>query len=292
MATYKCVICSYEYDEARGIPESGIAAGTKWEDLPEDWKCPVCSATKENFELVGGAEEETIVEEMTPASTALNTYKCVICSYEYDEARGIPESGIAAGTKWEDLPEDWKCPVCSATKENFELVGGAPEAVTTSNTAPVLTEQSTDYSNAQLSAIFANLAKGCEKQFLPTEMELLKTLENYYNTRVSLEVGDGYEEISSLIKSDVDSTLKKAEKTSKDAADRGALRALTWSGKVSMMVQSLVNNKDNSVQMIMEGKSVHICEICGFMIIAEDAPDVCPVCKVPKTKIRKVGAAV
>ena len=41
-----CSICSYTYDETKGIPEAGIAPGTKWEDLPEDWKCPLCGADK------------------------------------------------------------------------------------------------------------------------------------------------------------------------------------------------------------------------------------------------------
>ena len=41
MAKYVCSICGFAYDEANGIPEDGIAEGTKWEDLPEDWVCPV-----------------------------------------------------------------------------------------------------------------------------------------------------------------------------------------------------------------------------------------------------------
>ena len=42
---------------------------------------------------------------------------CSICSYTYDESVGIPDAGIAPGTKWEDLPEDWKCPCCGAGKD-------------------------------------------------------------------------------------------------------------------------------------------------------------------------------
>ncbi|KMM95641.1 MULTISPECIES: rubredoxin [Pseudomonas] len=40
----------------------------------------------------------------------------------YDEAEGIPEEGIPAGTRWEDVPQDWICPECSATKLDFEMV--------------------------------------------------------------------------------------------------------------------------------------------------------------------------
>ncbi|HHZ16685.1 MAG TPA: rubredoxin [Clostridia bacterium] len=50
MAKYVCSVCGYVYDEAAGIPEDGIAAGTKWGDLPDDWVCPVCGAEKSAFE--------------------------------------------------------------------------------------------------------------------------------------------------------------------------------------------------------------------------------------------------
>ncbi|MBP5609929.1 MAG: rubredoxin [Clostridia bacterium] len=42
------------------------------------------------------------------------------CSYEYDETKGDPDNGIAPGTKWEDLPDDYVCPVCGLGKDLFE----------------------------------------------------------------------------------------------------------------------------------------------------------------------------
>lgn len=50
MSKYECSICGYVYDPANGDPDSGIAPGTSFEDLPEDWVCPLCGAAKENFE--------------------------------------------------------------------------------------------------------------------------------------------------------------------------------------------------------------------------------------------------
>ncbi len=47
-------------------------------------------------------------------------YVCGVCGYEYDPAAGDPDSGIAPGTAFEDLPEDWVCPVCGASKADFE----------------------------------------------------------------------------------------------------------------------------------------------------------------------------
>jgi rubredoxin len=48
-------------------------------------------------------------------------YECVICGYIYDEAVGIPEDGIAPGTLWKDIPEDWECPDCGISKSEFDL---------------------------------------------------------------------------------------------------------------------------------------------------------------------------
>jgi rubredoxin len=53
---------------------------------------------------------------------SMKKYKCTICDYVYDPAEGDPDSGIAAGTAFEKLPDDWVCPVCGASKEDFEVV--------------------------------------------------------------------------------------------------------------------------------------------------------------------------
>lgn len=49
MKKYICP-CGYIYDEAQGDPEHGVAPGTKWEDVPEDWLCPTCGIGKDMFE--------------------------------------------------------------------------------------------------------------------------------------------------------------------------------------------------------------------------------------------------
>ncbi len=54
--------------------------------------------------------------------TQYKKYECEICGHIYDEAEGDPESGIAAGTLWADVPDDWICPVCSVGKDQFELM--------------------------------------------------------------------------------------------------------------------------------------------------------------------------
>jgi rubredoxin len=50
----------------------------------------------------------------------MDKYVCTLCGYVYDPEAGDPDNGVAAGTKWEDVPEDWECPVCGASKDDFE----------------------------------------------------------------------------------------------------------------------------------------------------------------------------
>jgi rubredoxin len=49
MKKYVCEVCGYVYDPKKGDPESGIAAGTPFEDLPDDWVCPICASPKSEF---------------------------------------------------------------------------------------------------------------------------------------------------------------------------------------------------------------------------------------------------
>jgi rubredoxin len=50
MIRYRCTICGYVYDPEKGDPENGVKPGTRFEDLPNDWVCPVCGAEKDMFE--------------------------------------------------------------------------------------------------------------------------------------------------------------------------------------------------------------------------------------------------
>ncbi len=54
-----------------------------------------------------------------------NTYKkyvCLVCGWVYHEERGSPQDGLAPGTRWADIPDDWVCPECGAPKSDFEMV--------------------------------------------------------------------------------------------------------------------------------------------------------------------------
>jgi flavin reductase (DIM6/NTAB) family NADH-FMN oxidoreductase RutF/rubredoxin len=60
------------------------------------------------------------IEEKKETAPKMERYRCTVCGYVYDPEKGDPESGIAPGTPFEELPEDWVCPVCGAIKDEFE----------------------------------------------------------------------------------------------------------------------------------------------------------------------------
>ena len=99
---FKCRICGYVYSPLRGEPHNGIPAGTEFDDLPDTYVCPVCGYQKK------GKIGKWGFDEWRPTR-----YICSVCGYVYDEKRGEPHRGIRPGTKFEDLPEDYVCPVCA-----------------------------------------------------------------------------------------------------------------------------------------------------------------------------------
>ncbi len=51
MKKWQCIVCDFIYDESKGVPDDGIAPGTLWADVPDDWECPDCGAGKDEFEM-------------------------------------------------------------------------------------------------------------------------------------------------------------------------------------------------------------------------------------------------
>ena len=52
----------------------------------------------------------------------MDKYKCLVCGYIYDPAKGYPDNGVSAGTGFDKLPENWVCPECGAPKSEFEKI--------------------------------------------------------------------------------------------------------------------------------------------------------------------------
>jgi rubredoxin len=112
VSRYKCRMCGYIYSSLRGEPHNGIPAGTEFDDLPDTYVCPVCG-----FQGKGKIGKWGF-DEWRPTK-----YICSMCNYVYDEARGEPHHGIKPGTKFDDLPDDYRCPVCALDPKISKFYG-------------------------------------------------------------------------------------------------------------------------------------------------------------------------
>jgi len=73
----------------------------------------------------------------TPQNAPYKTWLCIVCGLVYDEALGWPEDGIAPGTRWEDVPEDWLCPECQVGKADFEMLDISEVVAVATTPAPL-----------------------------------------------------------------------------------------------------------------------------------------------------------
>jgi rubredoxin len=64
------------------------------------------------------------VEEPKKAAFSAIKYKCNVCGYVFDPEKGDPDGGIGPGTSFEQIPDNWVCPVCGAAKDMFEKAEG------------------------------------------------------------------------------------------------------------------------------------------------------------------------
>lgn len=220
----------------------------------------------------------------------MSKYVCTVCGYLYDEAAGMPESGIAPGTKWETLPDNWTCPMCGATKADFEKQGEAKAAASSVNNPMPVVEDMQDLkemSPREMSALCTNLARGCEKQYKAEEAGLFNELANYFQKASTPAENPSFEQLLTLIEKDLGEVLPNANAVSADAKDRGALRALVWNEKVTRILKSLLTRYGKEGDAMLENTGVYVCTICGFVYIGDNPPNVCPVCKAPDWKFAK-----
>jgi len=217
----------------------------------------------------------------------MRKFKCSICGYVYEESIGMPEKGIKPGTKWEDLPDDFACPVCRAPKSVFKPLEETSPAQTTANGETVHIESIMELSAGELSAICSNLAKGCEKQRLMEEMEAFHKIAAYFKAKAIPESGT-LADAAKILDDDIAEGYAAAGAAAKAAGDRGAQRSLVWSEKVGAMAKSLLASFAKEGDAMLENTRIYVCDICGFIYLGDTPPEICPVCKVPNFKITRV----
>ncbi|MDD4773275.1 MAG: rubredoxin [Eubacteriales bacterium] len=203
-------------------------------------------------------------------------YVCTVCGYVYDEADGL----------WKDLPDDWVCPVCGAAKSEFEKQGEETAAKPTAVETPADVKE---LSAIEMSALCSNLARGCEKQYMPAESALFTELSDYFKSAAQ-PVADnpGFDGLLARIEKDLAEGFPSANAAAAENADRGALRALVWSDKVSRILKSVLTRYQKEGDAMLENTGLYVCTICGFIYIGNDLPAVCPVCKVPNRKFELI----
>ncbi|MBN1778398.1 MAG: rubredoxin [Clostridiales bacterium] len=218
----------------------------------------------------------------------MREFICPVCGYVYSEAKGIPEAGIAPGTRWEDLPEDWVCPLCGATKAEFAQRGAEAPKLKTSKVVIETHDDMRELSALQISALCSNLARGCEKQYKPEEAAEFMKLAEYFNAAAAPAEGAGTDQLLELIANDLGEGIPAANAASAQAEDRGALRALVWNEKVTKILKSLLSRYRREGGAMLENTGVYVCVICGFVFVGDAPPALCPVCKAPGWKLEKV----
>ena len=220
----------------------------------------------------------------------MKKYVCKICGYVYDEAN--------EKVKFDDLPDDWKCPLCGAPKSMFQLLEEESEDSKEKNieNSQVQEELSDmrEMTYGELSALCSNLSRGCEKQYLSREAELFKKLSDYYDKKSKEQKEDNYniDLLIDKINNDLETNYKKAREISEKEKDRGALRIITWGEKVTMILKSLLTSYQSKGEDFFKDKKIYVCDICGFIYVGEEVPDICPICKVPSFKILEVRKEV
>ncbi len=216
-------------------------------------------------------------------------YSCSICGFTYDEDEGYEIDGYPKGTKFEDIDETWTCPLCGASKSDFEAVAPINKVEKPVSKPNEKNEsENTELSNKEVSLLLSNLAKGCEKQYLNKESENLLKLSEYFNSiALPSDKGD-LNSLKEAVGNDIE-FYNEAKTIAEENHDRGSLRALVWSEKVSKMISSSLNLFEKKGEnLLSNGEKVYVCTICGFIYIGNNLPEVCPVCKVPNFKFEQV----
>ena len=201
----------------------------------------------------------------------MKEYVCSVCGYVH-KTDG-------------ELPDDFKCPLCGAGKDAFKLKDD-----TAKQSESILEKPHTEkeLSAMEMSIICSNLARGCEKQYMPKESENFKKLADFFRSKAMPVNEANTEKLLELIEKDLSVGFPYGNAVANEQHDRGALRCQVWSEKVTRMLQSLISRYQTEGDKMLENTGVYVCTVCGFVFVGDAPPEQCPVCKVPSWKFEKI----
>ena len=201
----------------------------------------------------------------------MKEYVCSVCGYVH-KTDG-------------ELPDDFKCPLCGAGKDAFKL---KDDTAKQSDSIIEKPHTEKELSAMEMSIICSNLARGCEKQYMPKESENFKKLADFFRSKAMPVNEANTEKLLELIEKDLSVGFPYGNAVANEQHDRGALRCQVWAEKVTRMLQSLLARYQTEGDKMLENTGVYVCTVCGFVFVGDAPPEQCPVCKVPSWKFEKI----
>ena len=226
----------------------------------------------------------------------MKKYKCTICKYEYDPAKGDPTQGIAPNTPFEALPADWKCPRCKQGKDKFELVeetkpanpyagtqteknlhaafAGESEA---RNKYTYFASKAKKEGFEQIAALFLQTAEN-EKEHAKLWFKELNGIGNTAENLAAAADGENYEWTDMY---ENFARTAEAEGFAELAAKFRAVGAIEKHHEERY--RALLHNVEAKEVFARSEVKVWECRNCGHIVVGTQAPEVCPVCDHPQS---------
>lgn len=278
MKQYVCGICGYIHDEA---------VGGKWEDLPADWKCPVCKAGKDAFKP---KEEKTASQEVLEKphvdnekmeEKKMEKWKCTVCGYIHEGP----------------MTPDFKCPICKQPANKFvkieDAAAPAKSPYAGTKTEKNLWEAFAGESQARNKyTYFASVAKkaGYEQiaaLFLHTAQNEMEHAKLWF--KALGELGDTAENLLHAAEGENAEWTDMYDRMAREADEEGfhdlaeQFRGVAAIEKMhEERYRKLLSNVETMQVFEKSGVTIWECRNCGHIVVGTKAPEICPVCKHPQ----------
>ena len=278
MKQYVCSICGYIHDEA---------VGGKWEDLPADWKCPVCKAGKDAFKP---KEEKTASQEVLEKphvdnekmeEKKMEKWKCTVCGHIHEGP----------------MTPDFKCPICKQPANKFvkieDAAAPAKNPYAGTKTEKNLWEAFAGESQARNKyTYFASVAKkaGYEQiaaLFLHTAQNEMEHAKLWF--KALGELGDTAENLLHAAEGENAEWTDMYDRMAREADEEGfhdlaeQFRGVAAIEKMhEERYRKLLSNVEAMQVFEKSGVTIWECRNCGHIVVGTKAPEICPVCKHPQ----------